>query len=257
MTAEHSRGTGDIAMSAQQRRFSAAPGGRFAAYRRLMVGDGSLAALGGLELYNLFLSGLPGILGLGLRALFLPPLLGAHGGKLTVGRDVTVRHPSRIKVGRGVILDDASVLDIRTDKEAPAECGITLGDHVLIGRGSLIVAKNAYILLEDAVNVSSHCRIASQSRVRIGSSTLIAAYAYVGPGNHQIPELDRPIISESMDTKGGVDIGHDVWIGARATVLDGVKIGDHAIVGAHSLVREDVPEGAIVAGTPAKIIRYR
>ncbi|MCB0322363.1 MAG: acyltransferase [Bdellovibrionales bacterium] len=58
-----------------------------------------------------------------------------------------------------------------------------------------------------------------------------------------------------MELKGGVRIGKHCWIGTRATILDGVTIGDHAVVGAHSLVREDVPPGAVVAGVPAKIVK--
>jgi len=52
-------------------------------------------------------------------------------------------------------------------------------------------------------------------------------------------------------------IGNDVWIGTRAMVLDGVKIGDGAIVAAGAVVTKDVPEYAVVGGIPAKIIKYR
>ncbi|WP_371231610.1 CatB-related O-acetyltransferase [Pseudomonas sp. QE6] len=52
-------------------------------------------------------------------------------------------------------------------------------------------------------------------------------------------------------------IGHDVWIGRDVLILDGVKIGTGAIIGAQSLVNADVPPYAIVAGTPARVIRYR
>lgn len=54
-----------------------------------------------------------------------------------------------------------------------------------------------------------------------------------------------------------IQIGNDVWIGARALVLDGVNIGDGAIVGAGAVVTRDVPPYAIVGGVPAKILRYR
>ena len=52
-------------------------------------------------------------------------------------------------------------------------------------------------------------------------------------------------------------IGNDVWIGARATILEGVTIGDGAVVAAGAIVTKDVPPYAIVAGVPAKILRYR
>lgn len=61
-----------------------------------------------------------------------------------------------------------------------------------------------------------------------------------------VDELPRPI-----------DIGHDVWIGARATLLGGVTIGTGAVVAAGALVTKDVPPYAIVAGVPARIIRFR
>ncbi len=54
-----------------------------------------------------------------------------------------------------------------------------------------------------------------------------------------------------------ISIGNDVWIGARAMILDGVKIGNGVIVGAGAVVTTDVPEYAVVAGVPAKILRYR
>ena len=57
--------------------------------------------------------------------------------------------------------------------------------------------------------------------------------------------------------KGHILIGNDVWIGNRVTILSGVSIGDGAVVGACSVVVKDVPPFAIVAGNPAKIIRYR
>ena len=54
-----------------------------------------------------------------------------------------------------------------------------------------------------------------------------------------------------------IDIGHDVWIGARAIILDGLSIGHGAIIAANSVVTKDVPAYAILGGVPAKIIKYR
>jgi acetyltransferase-like isoleucine patch superfamily enzyme len=58
-------------------------------------------------------------------------------------------------------------------------------------------------------------------------------------------------------TKGDVAVGNDVWIGFGATIMSGVRIGDGAVVGARALVSKDVPPYAIVAGNPARAIRYR
>ena len=65
------------------------------------------------------------------------------------------------------------------------------------------------------------------------------------------------IIKLSANGCKPVTVGNDVWIGARAIIMDGIKIGDGAIIGANSVVTKDVPPYAIVAGCPAKLIRYR
>jgi len=58
-------------------------------------------------------------------------------------------------------------------------------------------------------------------------------------------------------TKGDLEIGHDVWVGYGATILSGIHIGDGAVIAAKAVVTRDVPPYAIVAGNPARIIKYR
>ena len=57
--------------------------------------------------------------------------------------------------------------------------------------------------------------------------------------------------------KGNIDIGNDVWIGAKSTIMSGVKIGDGAVIGARTMVTKDVPPYSIVVGNPGRIIKYR
>ena len=172
-----------------------------------------------------------------------------------------LRGPQQIRVGKRVVIDDYATLDSREDfsgaTETVAERGIDIGDHSFVGKHTMMLAKPGSIHLGRACNISSHCRIATQTTVTVGESVLIAAYVYIGPGNHNIGDADRPIMEQGMQKQGGVHIGDNVWIGTRATILDGVSIGSGAVVGAHSLVTSDVPENAIVAGVPAKVIRYR
>lgn len=244
-------------LSEQQKQIS---GAGFSRYQNFIVGNQGLAFFLGFESYNFLLLDMGSALGMGLRRLSLPFFLGSGGKKAVVGRGVTLRQPKQIHLGRGVILDDFSLIDFRGDErsEIPLnEQGIFLDDSVLLGRSSLLVAKGGRIHLKTGCNISSQCRIATQSQVTIGESTLIAAYAYIGPGNHSVDDTSIPIIEQKMDIRGGVTIGKNCWIGTRATILDGVTIGDNAVVGAHALVRESIPANAIVAGAPARIIKMR
>lgn len=245
------------AMTPQQRQLSASGLSALATYRHVMVGDASWATFAGFEAYRLFFTNMESFLGMGFRRLLLPAFLKSCGKGPIVGAGVTIRQPHRISFGKKVVLDDRAMVDVRTKPGESSDAGIELGDHVYIGRGSVVAAKYGRVKLGRAVNVGFSSRISTRETIEIGESVLIASYVYIGAGNHGSSDLNVPVMEQPMETKGGVVIGDNAWIGAKATVLDGVKIGRDAIVGAHSLVREDVPERAIVAGTPAKIIRYR
>lgn len=236
------------AMTPQQRKVTE---GGLHTYKTLVAGqDATWLSLFIFEAYQLFLSSLPGILGLGLRSFFAQFIFGKAGKRPAIGRNVSIRCPKNILLGSSVVIDDGAAIEVRGQ-----EGKIQIGDRVIVGKNSIITSKNAELILHSGVNISTNCRIATQSKVEIGESTLIAAYAYIGPGNHQLGDENAPLIEQPMEIKGGVKIGKHCWIGARATILDGVTIGDGAIIGAHSLVKDDVPAGSTVAGTPAKIIQ--
>lgn len=237
--------TSDLPLTSQQKTFTT---GGLETYKRLVSGDSSWARFTLVELLQLISLWIPGAIGLGVRSLLAPLLFHSCGKRPAIGHGVTLRGVHQITLGDRIILDDFSTLDARE------ESSISIGDSVSIGRNSIVSAKGGAVTLQRGVNVGSHCRIATQSAIEIGESTLIAAYCYIGPGNHIQNPSDGTFISGEMDIKGGVTIGRNVWIGTRATILDGVTIGEGAIVGAHSLVTRNVAPGETVAGCPAKPI---
>ncbi len=89
--------------------------------------------------------------------------------------------------------------------------------------------------------------------ITIGDHCMFANGVTVATATHDY--LRKPM--NSVCLLKPVVIGNDVWFGIGATVLAGVTIGDGAVIGAHALVTKDIPCGAIVVGTPAKILKYR
>lgn len=83
----------------------------------------------------------------------------------------------------------------------------------------------------------------------------ISTHPFLYDPSYDIFGKDEILYNNKFDKQ--TEIGSDVWIGCNATILRGCKIGDGAIVGANSLVKQDVPPYAIVAGVPARIIKYR
>lgn len=236
-------------MTPQQAELSRFDQHGFNLYRRLAVGDGSLLSLIGYELATLICASLPGLVGFGARSLVYPALFRRCLGKPAIGRGVVIRIPGQIELGRSVMIDDYAVLDVRG-----REGSISIGSGAAIGRFTTLAAKQGRIEIADGANIGSYCRIATQSKVIVERSVLVAAYCYIGPGNHKHDPERGALITQDMEIRGGVVLGEGCWIGAHSTLLDGVRVGKNSIVGANSLVVTDVPDGALVAGTPAKVI---
>lgn len=226
----------------------------FAKYCDTAVGRRGVVPLIRYELAFGLASPWPGALGYLIRRKLLPPMLGSAGGGIVFGRDIVVRHPHRIRVGPGAILDDHCVLDAK----GAAEVGISLGSAVIIGRGTSLSCKGGAIEVGDNTNISGNCMLISESKLVLGKNILVAGMCYlIAGGNHSFERTDIPVVRQPMVQKGGITIGDNCWLGANVTVLDGVTIGRDSIVGAGSVVTESIPEFAIAVGVPARVVKTR
>ncbi len=221
-------------------------------YARLIVGRPGIGPLLRHELVVMLSQSVPGAAGLFLRRTFYPLLLGACGRNVVFGQNVVLRHPHKIRIGDDVVVDDNCLLDAKGEGNQ----GITLGRGVFIGRNTILSCSNGDIEIADEVNIGFNCEVFSASRVTIGAGTLLAAYAYLIGGDHELSDPSLPIRDQKRSS-AGVQVGSGAWIGSGARVLDGVSIGDGAVIGANAVVREAVGAGIVAAGVPARPISTR
>ena len=92
-----------------------------------------------------------------------------------------------------------------------------------------------------------------QTGVYVGDNTIINTGAII---DHDCVIGKHCHIAPGVTMSGGVSVGDSVHVGVGATIIQGVKIGDRATVGAGAVVVNDVPDGAVVVGVPAKVVRY-
>lgn len=225
---------------------------RLQKYRQLVVGHKGLWFLFKYELILLLCNWLPGALGLWLRGLLYPRLLGKVGKNVSFGPNIVLRHPRKVFIGNNVTIDSNCVLDAKGDDNE----GIFISNGVFIGRNSILSCKNGNIYLKEYVNIGFNCEIMSASSVTVGEKTLIAAYSYIIGGDHEYSIIDKAVLDQERTSKG-VELGDAVWLGAGVKVLDGVKIGRNSIIGAGAVVTKDIPENSIAVGNPAQIKKKR
>lgn len=100
-----------------------------------------------------------------------------------------------------------------------------------------------------------NCHLASNAV--IGDNVLFASEVALVGGDHKFDGVFGPIRDAGPDVQKTTRVSDNVWVGHRAIILHGVSIGEGAVIAAGAVVTKDVPAHAIVAGNPAKLIRYR
>ncbi len=221
-------------------------------YASLVVGRPGWAALLKHELIVALAQARPGALGCVLRKVLYRRLLGRCGRNVLFGQNVVLRHPHKIHIGDNVVIDDNCLLDAKGETNT----GIRIGSGVFVGRNTILSCKNGDIELADGANLGFNCEVFSASRVRIGARVLMAAYCYIVGGDHDFSDPTKSVLEQTR-TSAGVTVGDGVWMGAGAKVLDGVHVGEHAILGAEAVVKDDVPDHAIAVGAPARVVSMR
>lgn len=124
--------------------------------------------------------------------------------------------------------------------------GASVGPGTSIGRGSTVLDIHALRIGSDC-SIGFRCMLDARGGLEIGDDVVLASDTHVITGQHDVHADD--FAAEFLPVR----IGDHAWVASRATVLPGVEIGRGAVVGACSLVREDVPPREIAAGVPARI----
>jgi len=111
-----------------------------------------------------------------------------------------------------------------------------------------------FIEMGDHSELGTRCMI--HGNVKMGSYVIMGPDVKIYARNHKFDKLDEPIATQGKNYYETI-IGNDVWIGANSIILPGVRVGNHCIVAAGSVVTKNVPDYAIVGGNPAKTIKLR
>ena len=131
----------------------------------------------------------------------------------------------------------------------------------IISGHSFHIAYPFHISKKNFLHVGNHVYVGPNANFR--ANTILKDYAMLAPnvsfvgGDHKVVTTDKRIRYSGRDEFKTITVGEDVWIGFGAIIMQGVQIGDGAVVAAGSVVTKDIEPGAIVGGNPAKFIKWR
>ncbi|MEQ4204553.1 acyltransferase [Actinopolymorpha sp. B9G3] len=158
---------------------------------------------------------------------------------------------------RGVITEGFVFLGRRVDLQVRKGYGrLVLGRFVHLGDGTRLHAHEGTLRVADKCVFGRDVTVNCYLDIEIGAASLIADWCYVVDFDHVTSDLAAPIKDQGL-VKSPVRIGPNCWLGTKATVLRGSFVGTGVVVGAHAVVRGEIPDYAIVAGVPARFVKDR
>jgi acetyltransferase-like isoleucine patch superfamily enzyme len=140
--------------------------------------------------------------------------------------------------------------------EIGPEAVVHLGRWSWVGHGCKIRAHEGEVHIGAKTVLGQECTISAFQHVSIGRECILADRTMLIDFDHGVVEVERPIREQGI-YKRDVRIGHNVWVGYGACFLRGVTVGDNCVVGTYAVVNRDVPDNAVVAGVPARVLRMR
>ena len=140
---------------------------------------------------------------------------------------------------------------------------IAFGDNVSLGHNVEIFPLASFhteqytpkISIGNNVIIGDYNRFACKDTITIEDNVLFAAYVHITDHSHEYRDPSISIMEQGVFEKGPVKIGKGSWIGLRCSILSGVSIGEHSVIGAGSIVTRDIPSYSIAVGAPAKVIK--
>ena len=195
---------------------------------------------------------IPGLIGIGIRALVYRLVLRSRG-MVAIESGVRLAQPRNITLHKGTYLDNGVYLHACPD-------GIEIGEDTLVMHHAELHVYNFRNLPHAGIRIGRESLIGEFNVIRGQGGVVIGDRVYTAPlvqilaVEHVYDDPDRPFVDQGIRARGIV-IEDDAWIGAGAVITDGVRVGKGAVVGAGAVVTRDVPAHTVVAGVPARVMR--
>lgn len=169
-----------------------------------------------------------------------------------ISSSAAISHPN-LSLGKNIYIGDRVVIyQAKDGGEVKCDDRVHFYSDIIVETG-----EGGYVHIGSDTHIQPRCSISAyKGPISIGRRVEIAPNCAFYPYDHGMAP-DEPIRTQPLQTKGGIVVGDDSWLGFGVIVLDGVRIGNGAVIGAGSVVTKDIPDNAIAVGVPARVVKMR
>ena len=176
------------------------------------------------------------------------------GKKVFIGRNTIIHNVANISFGKNVTIDNNCQIDGFSSEK------IQFGDCVKIGSYSILSATSHLSKFGKGLKIGNNSaagqftEFGAAGGIEIGNDVIMGSYISFHSENHNYSDNTRLIRDQGVTSKG-IKIGNNVWVGAKATFLDGCIVGNNSVVAAGAVVNGIYPDNSIIGGVPAKVLK--
>lgn len=176
------------------------------------------------------------------------------GNKVFIGRNTKIYNVANISFGKNVTIDKNCLIDGFSSEK------IQFGDCIKIGSYSTLSATSHLSKFGKGLKIGNNSAVGQFTQfgaaggIEIGTDVIMGSYISFHSENHNFNDNTK-LIREQGVTSKGIKIGNNVWVGAKATFLDGCIVGNNSVVAAGAVVNGIYPDNSIIGGIPAKVIK--
>lgn len=171
-----------------------------------------------------------------------------------IGRRVVIEHKNKFSTGTSCIIEDGVTINCLS------KIGVRLGNNTTIAKYSILQCTGVIANMGAGIQIGSNSAIGAQSYLGGQGGISIGDNVIIGPGvrifseNHNFDDRSR-VIRLQGESRQGVSIDNNVWVGSGVTILDGVNISSNVVIAAGSVITKDVHMNSLVGGVPAKLLK--
>lgn len=176
------------------------------------------------------------------------------GRKIFVGKRTRILNSKNFQFGHSCTLEKDVLIDCHASKKVSFGNVVKIGAFSTVSTTSHLSKYGIGLEIGDNSAVGEYSYFGCSGGVKIGNDVIMGQYISFHSENHNFSNKDM-LIREQGVTSQGIELGNNIWVGSKATFLDGCKIGDNSVVAAGSVVKDVFPPNVVVGGVPAKIIK--
>ena len=176
------------------------------------------------------------------------------GKKVFLGKKCTLLNKSNIYFGKNVTIEKHTTIDGYATQKIFLADGVKIGSYSLITCTSHLSSYGKGLQMGTNSAIGDFAHFGASGGIEIGSDVIMGSYISFHSQNHNFNDSSK-LIREQGVTSKGIKIGNNIWVGAKATFLDGCEVGNNSVVAAGAVVNDIFPDNVVIGGVPAKILK--